>query len=238
MIGRKTGGRLAASLAVAASALFVVASSAHAELAAAPQIGRIDGADTAWLLTSAALVLMMTIPGLALFYGGMVRRKNVLSTLMQSFILVALVSVQWIIFGYSLAFAPGSAIVGALSWIGLGGVSATQPYAAYSATVPHQAYMIYQCMFAVITPALITGAIAERMSFKGFLLFSLLWTMLIYDPLAHGCGVSTAGFIRWVRSISPVAPWCTSRRVPRRSRAQSWLASDAASCMSRCRRIT
>jgi ammonium transporter, Amt family len=185
MIGRKIGGRSAASLAVLASALLVAASSAHAELPAAPRIGRIDGADTAWLLTSAALVLMMTIPGLALFYGGMVRRKNVLSTLMQSFILVALVSVQWIIFGYSLAFAPGSAICGALTWIGLGGVSATQPYPAYSATVPHQAYMIYQCMFAVITPALITGAIAERMSFKGFLLFSLLWTTLIYDPLAH-----------------------------------------------------
>ncbi len=128
---------------------------------------------------------MMTIPGLALFYGGMVRRKNVLSTLMQSFILVAIVSIQWVLFGYSLAFSPGSAFIGALSWAGLAGVSATQPYAAYSATVPHQAYMIYQCMFAVITPALITGAIAERMSFKGFLVFSIMWVTLIYDPLAH-----------------------------------------------------
>jgi ammonium transporter, Amt family len=104
---------------------------------------------------------------------------------MQSFILVAIVSIQWVLFGYSLAFSPGSAFIGALSWAGLNGVSASQPYAAYSATVPHQAYMIYQCMFAVITPALITGAIAERMSFKGFLIFSVMWVTLIYDPLAH-----------------------------------------------------
>lgn len=158
------------------------ASPAAAEIPAAPKI---DSADTAWVLLSSALVLMMTIPGLALFYGGMVRRKNVLSILMQSFILVAIVSIQWVLFGYSLAFSPGSALVGALSWAGLSGVSATVPYAGYSATVPHQAYMIYQCMFAVITPALITGAIAERMSFKGFLVFSILWITLIYDPLAH-----------------------------------------------------
>src|SRR5215469_8593681 len=108
MIGRKISGRRTASLAWTASALLFFASNARAELAAAPQIGRIDGADTAWLLTSAALVLMMTIPGLALFYGGMVRRKNVLSTLMQSFILVALVSVQWIVFGYGITFAPAA----------------------------------------------------------------------------------------------------------------------------------
>lgn len=175
----------AVMIVVMIAAAFGSASNAFAERAAPPQIGSIEGSDTAWLLISAALVLMMTIPGLALFYGGMVRRKNVLSTLMQSFILVGLVSIQWIVCGYSLAFAPGSAIIGALSWAGLSGVSAVHPYAAYSATVPHQAYMIYQCMFAVITPALITGAIAERMSFKGFLLFSLLWTTFIYDPLAH-----------------------------------------------------
>jgi Amt family ammonium transporter len=153
--------------------------------AAIPGASKFDGADTAWLLLCTTLVLMMTIPGLALFYGGMVRRKNVLSTLMQSFILVAIVSIQWVAFGYSLAFAPGSALVGSLSWAGLSGVSASIPYTAYSATVPHQAYMIYQCMFAVITPALITGAIAERMSFKAFLIFSILWITLIYDPLAH-----------------------------------------------------
>ncbi|HTR60782.1 MAG TPA: ammonium transporter [Candidatus Binataceae bacterium] len=174
--------RTRASSLLAIPMILALASSVHAETAAPP---RFDGADTAWLLLSSVLVLMMTIPGLALFYGGMVRRKNVLSTLMQSFILVAIVSIQWIAWGYSIAFAPGGWFAGSLAWMGLNGVSATAPYATYSATVPHQAYMIYQCMFAIITPALITGAIAERMSFKGFLLFSILWTTLIYDPLAH-----------------------------------------------------
>ena len=169
-------------LSFAVPMLLGFASLAHAETTEPTQF---NGADTAWLLLSAVLVLMMTIPGLALFYGGMVRRKNVLSTLMQSFILVAVVSIQWVMFGYSFAFAPGSALFGSFAWVGLNGVSASVPFAGYSATVPHQAYMIYQCMFAVITPALITGAIAERMSFKGFLLFSILWTTLIYDPLAH-----------------------------------------------------
>jgi Amt family ammonium transporter len=167
-------------LGAAAAALFL-AVPVHAADAPAT----INSGDTAWLLTSAALVLLMTAPGLALFYGGMVRRKNVLAILMQSFILAAVVSVQWVLFGYSLAFSPGNAIIGGLHWIGLHGVSATEPYPAYAATVPHQAYMIFQCMFAVITPALITGAFAERISFKGFLVFSLLWMTLIYDPLAH-----------------------------------------------------
>ena len=161
---------------------FCLTSVAHAETPAPPQF---SGADTAWLMLSSVLVLMMTIPGLALFYGGLVRRKNVLSVLMQSFILAAVVSIQWVLVGYSLAFSPGSALMGSLAWLGLSGVSASEPFAGYSATVPHQAYMIYQCMFAIITPALITGAIAERMSFKAFLLFSLLWTTFIYDPLAH-----------------------------------------------------
>jgi Amt family ammonium transporter len=164
-----------------AAAGLLLAVSAHA--ADAPTA--INSGDTAWLLTSSALVLLMTAPGLALFYGGMVRRKNVLAMLMQSFILVALVSIQWMLFGYSLAFSPGNALIGGLHWIGLCGVSATESYPAYAATVPHQAYMIFQCMFAVITPALITGAFAERISFKGFLVFSLLWMTFIYDPLAH-----------------------------------------------------
>src|SRR5579864_348900 len=166
--------------AVVATALLIAAPAHAAETAA-----QVSAGDTAWVLTASALVLLMTAPGLALFYGGMVRRKNVLAILMQSFILAALVSVQWALFGYSLAFSPGNAIIGGLHWIGLSGVSATQPYPAYSPTVPHQAYMVFQCMFAVITPALITGAFAERISFKGFLVFSLLWTTLIYDPLAH-----------------------------------------------------
>ena len=180
---RKSIRSLARNTGVATAALCLA--SASPALAAVPGVQKFDGADTAWLLLCSTLVLMMTIPGLALFYGGMVRRKNVLSTLMQSFILVAIVSIQWMLFGYSLAFSPGSAFIGGLAWAGLSGVSTVQPYAAYSATVPHQAYMIYQCMFAVITPALITGAIAERMSFKGFLIFSIMWVTLIYDPLAH-----------------------------------------------------
>ncbi len=169
-----------ACLGTAATAL-LLAIPAHA----ADAQTAINSGDTAWLLISSALVLLMTAPGLALFYGGMVRRKNVLAMLMQSFILAALVSIQWLLFGYSLAFSPGNALIGGLHWIGLCGVSATEPYPAYAATVPHQAYMIFQCMFAVITPALITGAFAERISFKGFLVFSLLWMTLIYDPLAH-----------------------------------------------------
>src|SRR5271167_2470801 len=146
---------------------------------------KIDSGDTAWVLASAALVLLMTAPGLALFYGGMVRRKNVLATLMQSFILVGLITVQWVLFGYSLAFSPDHhGLNGGLSWIGLNSVGAA-PNPDYAATIPHTAYMLFQCMFAVITPALITGAIAERVSFRAFLLFSLLWATLIYDPLAH-----------------------------------------------------
>jgi ammonium transporter, Amt family len=169
--------------AVAALYVLTVAASGHAEIPAPPKI---DTGDTAWVLASSALVLLMTVPGLALFYGGLVRRKNVLATLMQSFIMAALVSVQWVLFGYSLAFSPGHmGLVGGLDWIGLNNVSATAPYAGYAATIPHQAYMVFQCMFAVITPALITGAFAERISFRGFLVFSLLWSTLIYDPLAH-----------------------------------------------------
>ncbi len=146
---------------------------------------KIDSGDTAWVLASSALVLMMTVPGLALFYGGMVRRKNVLSILMQNFVLAGLVTVQWVLVGYSLAFSgDDSALIGGLKWIGLHGVSFAAP-SAYAPTVPHQAYMIFQCMFAIITPALITGSFAERITFRGFLLFSLLWSTLIYDPLAH-----------------------------------------------------
>jgi Amt family ammonium transporter len=169
------------AFALAAFAL-CVASPAHAEDATA----QISSGDTAWMLTSSALVLMMTIPGLALFYGGLVRRKNVLSTLMQSFILAGMISLQWVLWGYSIAFGPDrGGIIGSLAWFGLAGVSAADPNPDYSATIPHQAYMIYQCMFAIITPALISGAIAERMSFKGYLVFTLLWATFVYDPLAH-----------------------------------------------------
>jgi Amt family ammonium transporter len=145
----------------------------------------IDKGDTAWMLTSSALVLLMTAPGLALFYGGMVRQRNALATLMQSFILVALISVQWVLWGYSLAFGPDrGGIIGGLEWVGLRGVG-TAPYEIYSKTIPHQVFMIFQMMFAIITPALITGAFAERKRFSAFILFSLAWATFVYDPLAH-----------------------------------------------------
>lgn len=144
----------------------------------------VNSGDTAWVLASSALVLLMTIPGLALFYGGLVRTKNVLATLMQSFILVALISVQWLILGYSLAFSSGNPLIGGLQWLGLNGVG-TAPNANYAATIPHLAFMAFQLMFAIITPALMTGAFAERMKFSTFLLFSLIWATIIYDPIAH-----------------------------------------------------
>src|SRR5437879_5879421 len=145
----------------------------------------INAGDTAWLLTSAALVMLMT-PALGFFYGGLVRRKNVLSTLMHSWFILALISVQWVLWGYSLAFGPdtGLGIIGGLQWIGLNGVG-QEPNPDYAATVPHLAFMIFQMMFAVITPALITGAFAERKRFKAFVLFTLLWATFVYDPIAH-----------------------------------------------------
>ena len=146
---------------------------------------KIDKGDTAWMLTSSALVLMMTAPGLALFYGGMVRQKNALGTLMHSFIIAALISVQWVLWGYSLAFGPDKGgIIGGLEWVGLQGVG-LEPFDTYSKTIPHQAFMLFQMMFAIITPALITGAFAERKKFSAFLLFTLLWATFVYDPLAH-----------------------------------------------------
>ena len=133
---------------------------------------------------STALVMLMT-PGLAMFYGGMVRRKNVLGTIMHSFIAIALVSIQWILFGYSLSFGPDvKGIIGNLSWAGLSNVNIA-PNADYAPTVPHLAFMIYQMMFAVITPALISGAFAERIKFSSFLLFTVVWTTIVYDPVAH-----------------------------------------------------
>jgi Amt family ammonium transporter len=145
---------------------------------------KVDTGDTAWILISSALVMLMT-PGLALFYGGMVRRKNVLGTIMQSFIALGVITIQWVLYGYSLAFGPDiGGVIGSLDWIGLRGVG-LDPHPDYSPTVPHQAFMIFQMMFAVITPALITGAFAERFKFKTYLVFLILWATFVYDPLAH-----------------------------------------------------
>jgi len=142
-----------------------------------------NSGDTAWVLISSALVLLMT-PGLAFFYGGMVRRKNVLSVLMQCFIIMSVLSIQWVLIGYSLSFHPGKGFWGGLGWFGLNGVG-LEPYADYAGTIPHQAFMIFQAMFAIITPALIIGAFAERMKFSAFLVFTLLWATFVYDPLCH-----------------------------------------------------
>jgi len=141
-------------------------------------------ADNAWMLVSSALVLMMTGPGLALFYGGLVRKKNVLSTMMQSFAMMAVVTVIWGVVGFSLAFGPGNSFIGNFQHLFLHGVGAA-PDPDYAATIPLQTFMVYQLMFAIITPALISGAFAERMKFKGMLLFLTLWSLVIYTPMAH-----------------------------------------------------
>ena len=146
--------------------------------------GKMNGADTAFVLAAAGLVMLMT-PGLALFYGGMVRGKNILGTIMQSIFLLALVSLEWVYLGYSMSFGPDIAgITGDLSWFALNGVG-TAPSPDYATTIPQIVFMIYQCMFAVITPALITGALAERIRFVPFLVFSLLWSVLVYNPVCH-----------------------------------------------------
>jgi len=155
----------------------------------------INSGDTAFVLISSSLVMLMT-PALAFFYGGIVRRKNVLGILMQCMAILCLVSIQWVLFGYSLSFAPGNAILGSLKWFGLNGVG-FEPYADYAGTIPHQTFMIFQAMFAIITPALIIGAFAERMKFSGFMIFILLWATLVYDPIAHWVW----GIGGWLRNL-------------------------------------
>jgi len=157
---------------------------------------KVDPGDTSWVLISTALVMLMT-PGLALFYGGMVRRKNVLGTIMQSFIALGVMTVLWVLYGYSLSFGPDVGhIIGNLDWIGLKGVG-LEPNPDYAATIPHQAFMIFQMMFAVITPALITGAIAERFKFSTYLVFLVLWATVVYFPLAHWVW----GVGGWIRNL-------------------------------------
>ena len=177
------------------SAVFAVPAFAHAQQAAPTtqeQIAALQqavqnaqtNADNAWMLVSAALVLMMTGPGLALFYGGLVRRKNILGTMMQSFAMMGLITILWALVGYSFAFAHGNAFIGGFEHLFLRGVSLT-PNTDYAATIPEQTYMVYQLMFAIITPALITGAFAERMKFSAMAVFLSLWSLLVYCPMAH-----------------------------------------------------
>jgi Amt family ammonium transporter len=157
---------------------------------------KIDTGDSTWMLISCALVMLMT-PGLALFYAGMVRSKNVLGTMMQSFIALGVITLQWVLYGYSLAFGPDiGGIIGGLEWIGLRGVG-LEPHPDYCPTIPHQAFMIFQMMFAIITPALITGAFAERFKFKTYLVFLILWATFVYDPLAHWVW----GMGGWIRNL-------------------------------------
>ncbi len=145
----------------------------------------VNAGDTAWVMISTVLVMLMTIPGLALFYGGLVRRKNVLATMMQSFFILCLISLQWILFGYSLSFGPDKGhFIGSLAWCGLNGVG-WAPNTDYAPTIPHVLFMAFQMMFAVITPALITGAFAERMKFSTYVVFTLAWATLVYDPVCH-----------------------------------------------------
>lgn len=145
----------------------------------------INSGDVAWVLTATALVLIMTLPGLALFYGGLVRRKNVLSMIMMSFSVLCLISIQWILYGYSLAFGTDiGSFIGNLDFIGLENINYATP-SSYAPTIPHLLFIAFQMMFAIITPALISGAVAERMKFSAYLLFILLWATFVYDPIAH-----------------------------------------------------
>ncbi len=190
-----------AKIALVAIGLLVLTGAANCTLAgdqaqaaaAAPVQAKVDSGDTAWVLVSAALVMLMT-PGLAFFYGGLVRRKNMLSVLMQCLMILCLISLQWVVFGYSLSFAPGTRFIGGLKWLFLNGVGLA-PNTDYAGTIPHEVFMMFQMMFAVITPALIIGAFAERMKFSALCVFMLLWTTLVYDPVAHWVW-GVGGFLR------------------------------------------
>jgi Amt family ammonium transporter len=176
----------ALALLAAPTAVWAIAPDINTRLAAmeAATKSAQSAGDNAWMLVSSALVLMMTAPGLALFYGGLVRRKNVLGTMMHSFILMAVVTVIWAVVGYSLAFGGSSPYFGNFQFAFLNGVG-TAPNADYAGTIPHATFMVYQLMFAIITPALISGAFAERMKFSAMLLFTVLWTLVVYFPMAH-----------------------------------------------------
>ena len=183
------------NLTLCAADLAAPAAPAQLQPAVAP-VATLNTGDNAWLLASAALVLMMTAPGLILFYGGLVRTKNVLSTMMHSLILMALVSVLWMVFGYSMAFAEGNAFCGnPLTYLFLKGVGAA-PDADYAPTIPAQTFMLFQMMFAIITPALISGAVAERVKFSAYVAFTVLWTVLIYFPLCHMVW-GKGGYFNW-----------------------------------------
>jgi Amt family ammonium transporter len=181
---------------------------------------KISAGDTAWMLTSSALVLFMTIPGLALFYAGMVRKKNVLATVMQSFAITALITVLWTVVGYSLAFTPGNGFIGGLSRVFLHGMNyikgdkaTTLTVSHLATTIPESVYFVYQMTFAIITPALICGAFADRMKFSAMLVFMALWSLIVYVPIAHMVWSRPAGCRQTACSTSRAARWCTSTPV-------------------------
>ena len=189
---------MAAPAAASDASAAAAASGAAAPADAAPTApvsvdsSKINSGDTAWMLTSTALVLFMTIPGLALFYGGMVRKKNVLATLMQSFAITCVVTIVWIVIGYSIAFTPGGSFIGGFSRVFLAGMNyikgdkaTTLTVSHLAPTIPETVYMVYQMTFAIITPALITGAFADRMKFSSMLVFMTLWSIIVYSPIAH-----------------------------------------------------
>ncbi len=178
-------GRQKAGWVVAALGIVLWSTRAWAQEAVSAGAGRIDSGDTAWMLAASALVAVMIVPGLALFYGGMVRSKNVLGTMMHSFLVLCVVSVVWALWGYSLAFAPDKGgVIGGLDWTLLSGVGAA-PHPVYAPTVPHVAFMIFQLLFAAFTPALIVGAFAERIRFSALIGFTVAWSLCVYAPLAH-----------------------------------------------------
>ncbi len=214
----RTTGLIGLGITIGGLALPAVVWAEETAAAAAPAPAKIDGADTAFMLICSALVMVMT-PGLGFFYGGMTRRKNVLATFQQSFIMLGVISLQWVLFGYSLAFGPDHGhVIGGLEWAGLQGVGMTP--SEYAPTIPHQLFMVYQLMFAIITPALISGAFAERMKFSAYLLFiTPPGRPSSTTPWRTGSGASAAGSRSWVRSTLPVVWSCTSSRASRRSAA-------------------
>ena len=197
------------------------------------------------MLTSTALVLFMTIPGLALFYGGMVRKKSVLAILMQSFAITCLVSIIWVIVGYSLAFTPGNSFIGGFSRFFMAGMNyihgdkaTTLTVSHLAPTIPETVYVVYQMTFAIITPALITGAFADRMKFSAMLVFMTLWSILVYSPIAHMVWEPTGWLAARASSTSRAARWCTSTPVSRRWSARWCSASVSATARKRWRRTT
>ncbi len=217
---------------------------------------KIDTGDTAWMLTSTALVLMMTVPGLALFYAGMVRKKNVLATLMQSFAICCLITIVWMVAGYSLAFTNGTGVtapyIGDFSRVFLNGIGehiakgvdtpftlGAGPDNATAYTIPETVYMMYQMTFAIITPALIAGAFADRMKFSAMCVFMVLWSLIVYCPIAHSVWSATGmSAPRSARSTSPAAPWCTSTPASPGWCARSCWASASATGTTTWRRTT